>query len=308
MPEDNKKSIDAKYIIIAIILFMAILMSYNLSNLAIIDPESFNNTTINTNVTGGISKDFYFEVASGNIEGYSSVNKFGHNPTSTTGGEDVWMGGGTYAFYPTTAQSMEIVSSSGLDDSAGIGARQVMVFGLDENWAEISETVSLSGTTPVNLQEDYIRMYRAIVLEVGTTESNVGDIEVRVQGGGTVGALIGAGDGQTQQAIYTIPINKTGYFIKGYVSLGNQNKNGEDGTFQWQARSNNGFTGAWTVKGQVALINIGSSHWQYLYGVPAGQIPEKTDIRIKTTKSSAIIDTVAGFDLVLVDNNILAST
>lgn len=256
---------------------------------------------IQTNVTQSVSSDFYFDVASGKVAGYSSVNKFGHNPSATSG-DDVWGGGGVYAFYPTSAQAMEVYSTDADDTLAGTGARTLMVFGLNETWHEVSETINLSGTTHVNLQNTYRRMFRAIVLTAGTTETNEGNLIVEAQVGGVDAIYINALDGQTQHAIYTIPKGKSGYFIKGYVGLADDDKNGEIAEFQWQARPNNGVTGAWQVKGEMGLNNIGSSHWQYEYGVPAGAIPEKTDIRIRVIESTTALGVVGGFDLVLVDN------
>lgn len=245
--------------------------------------------------------DYYMEVAQGNIPGHSKVNKFGHNPAATTG-DDVWGGGGAYAFYPTTGQPMEVVSTDGDDADGDTGARTIVVYGLDENWEEASETVILAGTTPVNLVNNYTRMFRTVVLTAGSSETNEGNLIVRIQGGGTQAIYINANDGQTQHAIYTVPAGKTAYFIKGYVGMADDDKNGEVAEFQWQARPNNGVTGAWAVKGEVGLNNIGSSYWVYEYGVPSGGIPEKTDIRIKVVSSTATLGVVGGFDLILIDN------
>ncbi len=246
------------------------------------------------------NKDFMLEVSKGNIAGHSKVNKFGHNPAATAG-EDVWHGGGAYAFYPTTAQTVQAASASVLDTSAGTGARTLMVYGLDSSWEEISETVTLSGTSPVVLSNQYIRMYRAVVLTAGSLETNAGAITVEVSGGDTA-IYIGTGDGQTQHAIYTIPANKTAYFLKGYVGVADDDKNGEVVDFQWQARPNNGTTGAWAVKGEIGCNSVGSSNWQYEYGVPSGPIPEKTDIRIRVVAATATLGVVGGFDLILVDD------
>jgi len=246
--------------------------------------------------------DFTFDVAKGNIPGHSSINKFGHNPAVATGGEDVWSGGGTYAFYPDTACGMELVSDSATDDSAGTGARSVQVFGLDSNWLEINETVIADGDTVRPLANKYIRMYRAKVLTAGTGETNAGNIAIRIVGASDTGAFIAAGDGQTQQAIYTIPGGKTGYIVKWYVAMRNDDKNGQDASFKWKARPNNGGAGAWQTKGDISLINIGSSWWKYPYGVPSGPLVEKTDIRIECYDASATVGATAGFDLVLVDD------
>ena len=245
---------------------------------------------------------FLVAVAQGNVAGYSSVNKFGHNAAAETG-DDIWSGGGTYAFYPTNAMAMEIVSTDTNDVSGGAGAQSVTVFGLDANWDEISETVIMNGTTAVDLTNTYRRMYRAFVNTIGTSDSNVGDISIEEDGGtGDTGAYIAAGDGQTQMAIYTIPNGKNAMFVKGYVALRNDTFQGESGNFQWKLRLNNGHTGAWQVKGQIGLINIGSSWWQYEYGIPIGMIPAKTDIRLEQSAATDAMDSVGGFDMLLVDD------
>jgi len=245
---------------------------------------------------------FLIAVAQGSVTGYSSVNKFGHNPAATAG-DDIWSAGGSYNFYPTNAAAMEIVSTDTNDVSGGAGAQSVTVFGLDGNWDEISETVTMNGTTAVDLTNTYRRMSRAFVNTIGTADSNVGAIVIEEDGStGETGAYIAAGDGQTQQAIYTIPRGKSAMFIKGYVALKEDTFQGTSGDFKWKLRLNNGTTGAWQTKGQIGLINIGSSWWQYEYGIPIGMIPAKTDIRLEQTAATDAMDSVGGFDLLLVDD------
>jgi len=247
------------------------------------------------------------QIAKGEVPGHSSVNKFGHNQAAEDG-DDIWGGGGVYPYFPTAAVNVDIVSTSTSDDTGGVGAIQVTVMGLGSSWEEQQETVTLNGTGVVQLTKTYVRLFRAFVLEAGTSNSNAGNITVyaRATGSGVtigdIGIYIGAGGGQTQQAIYTIPAGKSAYFIKGYVGLKNSTFQGEDGVFNWLMRLNNGLNGAWLVQGEVGLVNIGSSYWQYEYGIPAGPIPEKTDIKITLTDASDTMDTVGGYDLVLVDN------
>ena len=254
------------------------------------------------------NKDFMLEVAKGNVVGHSHINKFGHNPTADAG-DDIWGGDGAYPFFPTAAVSVDIISTSTDDDDGGTGAIQVMVQGLDASWEEQSETVTLNGTGAVELSNDYVRLFRAFVLEAGTGNTNAGVITVYARGTGSgvtagdVGIYIGAGGGQTQHAIYTVPADKTAYFIKGYVALATGSTTAKDGVFRWLMRLNTtGVNGAWLVQGEVGLVNLGQGSWQYAYGVPAGPIPGKTDIRIEMTSAAAQFDTVGGFDLVLVDD------
>jgi hypothetical protein len=179
---------------------------------------------------------------------------------------------------------------------------------LGVNWEEVSETVTLTGTAPVQLTQTFVRMFRGFVLEAGATNTNAGVITAyaRADGSGLtagdVGIYIAAGDGQTQHAIYTVPAGKTAYFMKGYVGLSTGEKFQEDGTFQWLMKINNGFNGAWLVQGEAGLTSLGTNYWIYEYGIPAGPIPEKTDIRIALVAASVEFNTVGGFDLVLIDN------
>jgi hypothetical protein len=213
-----------------------------------------------------------------------------------------------YPFYPTVAVAVDIVSTSADDDVGGDGAIQVIVQGLDANWDEQQETVTLDGLGIVQLNNTYIRLFRAWVHEAGVDNENAGDITVyaRATGSGVdagdVGIFIGATDGQTLHTLYTIPNAKTGYFVKGYTALSKDTMTVENGTFRWLMRINNGLNGAWLVQGEIGLVTQGSSHWQYEYGIPAGPLPEKTDIRIVLNTASTTFDTVGGFDILLVDD------
>jgi hypothetical protein len=168
----------------------------------------------------------------------------------------------------------------------------------------------MDGTGVVQLTKTYIRLFRAWVYESGTSNTHAGDITVyaRATGSGLtagdVGVFVGTGGGQTQQTIYTVPAGKTAFFTKGYVGLGTSAKTAENGVFRWLMRLNSlGVNGCWLTQGEVGLVNLGSSYWQYEYGVPAGPIPEKTDIRINLSEASTTFDTVGGYDLILVDND-----
>jgi hypothetical protein len=241
------------------------------------------------------------EVAKGNIDNESGVNKFGHNPAATTG-DGVWPGGGVYDFYPTTGQLLEVVSSSTEDDNTtGDGTWTIQVYGLDANWAPQNVEVTMDGTTVVQIPVlTWLRVFRVICLTGGSTGTNEGTITVRITSAGTTAAIAAPGDGQTQMAMFTTAADTESYFLQGYVGQGNDTFQGVLASFQWQLKVNNGTTGQWQTKGQMPLVNIGSSHWQYEYAIPP-QIPEKTDIRIIVSAAGEAIDAIAGFDLLTVD-------
>ena len=161
---------------------------------------------------------FGMSVAEGLIDGHSFVRKFGRNPDVDTTAETVWTAGGIYTF-PTAAETLEVVSADAADTSAGTGARTVEVFGLDTNFAEQSETVTLNGITPVATSNTYLRCYRAVVRTAGSGGENAGTITIDQQTSSTVVAEIAAGVNQTQLGAYTVPNGYTAHILGLIISV-----------------------------------------------------------------------------------------
>lgn len=165
------------------------------------------------------NKDFMLEVAKGRVSNHYAVNKFGRNTdVDTVVNEDVWENGGTWVA-PTTARTHDIVSTSTDDASAGVGARTIQVYGLTA-WdaSEVSETITLNGTTNVATTNSYVIIHRMKVLTKGATNVNVGTITATAQTDATVTAQINASQGQTQMAIYGIPSTQSFYLTNYYAS------------------------------------------------------------------------------------------
>ena len=97
----------------------------------------------------GTSEPFELQVARGHIPGHYGLFKFGNNPSVGDSLETIWAEGGLYS-YLTAATVLKVSSSSTDDTSAGTGARTVELSGLDADYNEISELVTLNGQTPVN--------------------------------------------------------------------------------------------------------------------------------------------------------------
>lgn len=166
-----------------------------------------------------LNREFYLEVAKGNVAKHSLVHKFGaHNITTTL--EPITHGG----FYrtPTSATALEVVSSSANDtNTAGTGAREVTIIGLDSSWNEVSQTVNLNGTTAVALGTNLIRLYRWYVSVSGTyadqsNGSHAGTLTIQESGGGNVWSTITATPfptGQSQIGVYTVPTGYTAYLL-----------------------------------------------------------------------------------------------
>lgn len=182
---------------------------------------NFGPATVGRNLTVGTDNDtllvrslnYFIEQAQGRYAGESVVRKFGRNSDIDTGAtETIWANGGTYTF-PAAAQTLDVVSSSGNDTSAGTGARTIELFGLDGSYDEVSETVTLNGTSAVTTSNTYLRFNRGIVRTAGSGGQNAGTITIDQTTSGTVVAGISPGINQTQLGVYTVPNNTTAYMM-----------------------------------------------------------------------------------------------
>ena len=230
-------------------------------------------------------------IARGAVAQTSHINKFGYNTSVGTNFETITdLGGDQY--YPTSAGVVSIVSSDANDDDGDTGARTVEIQGLDGNYEEISETITLNGTSAVTTTASFHRVFRGKVLTAGTSGTNEGVITLSI-GGNDVARISADNGGQTLMAVYTIPTGKKGYLLKFQGSL---SKNQEA---QFMIRTKNGTTDAgWQVKGMFGAF---ANTVGYEYPVPL-EIKEETDIEIRA-KAGAVSEVGAVFDIVMKDNN-----
>jgi len=186
-----------------------------------------------------MNKDYYLEVARGNIPGVKGINKFGKNEEiDSTVVADIWSRGKTLAsggtsliwVAPTAARIHSIVSDDDDDGKTAspnaAGARTVKVYGLT-SWTatETSETVTMAGTDGVNTNGAYVIIHRMKVMTSGGVGGvvNQGLITAVAAGDATITAAIEIGEGQTEMAIYGIPSIETIYINRIGVSM---NKSG----------------------------------------------------------------------------------
>jgi hypothetical protein len=100
--------------------------------------------------------DYTYDVARGKITGAEPIEAYGSR--TTTGAEDnVLWPNGAYSFPASSGVQMTIVSTSANDTAAGTGIRTIDIHYLDANLATQVETVTLNGTTPVNMVATNIR-------------------------------------------------------------------------------------------------------------------------------------------------------
>jgi hypothetical protein len=158
-----------------------------------------------------VSRDFFIAIGLGEIENHTPVYINGYNPTVGSSKETVMPSSvaGRYPF-PASAVTLDIVSNDADDTVAGTGAQTVTVTGLDTNYAEISETVDMDGTTPVTTIALFLRVNDFRVTTAGTTGSNEGNITLK-SGATFLGQInfdSGLGEGISQTAVYTVPAGK----------------------------------------------------------------------------------------------------
>lgn len=144
------------------------------------------------------------------ITGLGQVNIAGSGVATN----DIWTGGGAYPWM-AAATSLEVLSASANDSSAGTGARTITISGLDANYNEISAVVTMNGVAPVAVPIQFLRINGITVTTNGTLRRNDGQITVRDAGGGTVRGLMPVGTiadqtpARAKQSQYTVPAGHT---------------------------------------------------------------------------------------------------
>ena len=114
-----------------------------------------------------------------------SVRGFRPDMTASTSSGVIWALGGEYP-YPTSPQTIEVLSTSTNDTAAGTGARLVLIQGLDGDWGNQIAVVALNGTTPASASGSWLRINHTTVLAAGSGGRNAGSISVRIAGGDAI--------------------------------------------------------------------------------------------------------------------------
>ena len=113
-----------------------------------------------------IEWDFPIRVGTGHVEGIYPQNKYGFNPAIVDSLEDIWNAGGVLE-YLSSAETMDIVSSSANDTAAGTGARTIEVAGVDNDCNPVYEIVTMNGGTEVTTVNAFYRVNRMRVMTTG---------------------------------------------------------------------------------------------------------------------------------------------
>lgn len=226
------------------------------------------------------------------------VNKFGTNPLLLTGvTEDIINMGGSCA-WPASDESWELVSSSVNDAAAGTGAQKVIVEYLDENFEELTTTVTLNGTTPVVVAPDGTRLNRMFIDDVGSNDVNEGTITLRVSGGGAARGIIIPDSGQTRRACYTVPVGFLAYIVR--FGGGIYEASGGTPEVEFELMTRDAIGKSWRVREEWGVSGQANS---YVDRIPAGAIDPVAAggmVRIRGTATASNIAVGAYFGILLV--------
>jgi len=227
-------------------------------------------------------EDFNLNVARGATQGVTHVHRIGYNPDIDTGTdpETVWTHGGLYPWSAwNTAGTLSVVSSSASD------VTPVIITGLDANMVEQTETITLTGTTPVVTTKQFKRITDIMV----TTTTNVGEIDVSK--GSDVVACVLAGEGRSSNAFYTVPAGKTGYLYCGDCSV---NLNKEITVKFYVRRPGSAFMIA-------HVVELASASYRYDFPFPEA-LPAGTDLEVRVDNANDNNCRVsANFDILLLE-------
>ena len=250
----------------------------------------------------GKHEPFELQIARNQIAFHKSIFKFGFNPDIDNSLETVWTEGGLYS-YLSSATILKVSSSSTADDEGSTGAETVEISGLDANYNEISEVVTLNGQTAVNTTKEYLRINRMIVRSAGSGGQNAGVIYA---GTGTVTsgvpankyAAIAIGDNQTLMALWTVPADYTAYVYQTDITLATT-QNNKYATVHFVARP---FGEVFQVKDKF-VKSESSTHQEYK--IPL-KFEEKTDLEFRAIGDSAGADIAiaAAIDIIYIQNTI----
>jgi hypothetical protein len=223
-----------------------------------------------------------------NLWAEKGLYKFGYNASVGTASETIWDGGGVYS-YPASASVMKVSSDNTGDTST------VTVSGLDADYNEASEQVTITGQTAVSTTTSFIRVNR-VKVDSGEPTGNiyVGTGTVSAGVPANIFAKINAGENQTLMAVWTVPAGYTAYILAASVASGTSSVN-KYSEARLKVRP---FGGVFQTK---EVITFQNTYVETILHMPA-VVTEKSDIEIRALTSSSTDAISATFTIVYEKN------
>jgi len=211
----------------------------------------------------GTSEPFELQVARGQIPGHTALFKYGYNPNIINVNETIWDVGGIYS-YPPSALAMTVTSASGATDS-GV---KVTVFGLDGDFNELTEEVTLNASGTATTTGLFRRVFRAFISGASAPAGNV-----NITNSGITYARVTAGENQTLMAVYTVPAGKSLYIHNGTATHGTDTS-GAFMTIRFMIRAPGG------VFRTAVKVDVTGAELIFPFNYPL-RLPEKYDLEVR---------------------------
>lgn len=138
-------------------------------------------------------------ISKGEVNDYAVRNIFGYNPLVGTSFIPLWENNTAYT-QPTEPLTMTVNSA------VGDNGVKIIIVGLDGDYRQISEVVTLAGT--VTTTQQFFRINDVVTIE-GNALS-----DITVTNGGITYAKIRGGDGKNQASIFTVPAGYSFYLMR----------------------------------------------------------------------------------------------
>lgn len=250
--------------------------------------------------------DYFIECAKGNVPNTEVRTVFGHNPDlDAAAQEDLWEQGGTLT-YLSSAETLNIASTSTADDGdpAGTGARTLRLTGLDANYSQITEDITLNGTTNVLTTNAYLRVSDLRCLTAGSVGTNAGIITATASASATVQGIINVLEGVGHNGFYTVPADRTAYLLFTDIASAKIVGGGSpEIVFKMYQRNigSNGENAAWLLSFERAMDTSVENFYQLRSPTP-DVLPSKTDLRFSATTNTNNTDISASAYILEVKN------
>ena len=217
------------------------------------------------------------EIARGRVSDTFAINKFGYNSQVGTAWETVWDGNNTYTYISTAS-----TATAASDDTDDNGAT-VLVQGLDANYAEVEETLTVGGSAGT---VEFYRIHRGVLVTHPTGDSNAGNITITCDSKSA--AIITEDLGQTLMAVYTVPAGHVAYLVQVDAGCGKDNEH----EIRLMVKHNGGVWNTKSYHSQRGGFN------GIKFEVPI-HISAESDVEIRA-KASSTSSVSAGFELIIV--------
>ena len=244
-----------------------------------------------------IELDYRLRILHNEFPGNTIVRMIGENTSVGTVQEDIVDAGGTYPL-PTTAETLDVVSTDLNDTFLGTGGRTADITGLDGDFEPIQELVQMNGTTIVTTTATFMRVHQIRIATDGVyTGLNLGTITATNTTSGNVLATVPIGGGFDNTGVYTTAAGKQLNIIGGYIV----------------AESNKPVAFTILVRGQANLVTapfggtlsanpvIGLEGSLVFPNLVGRTLPEKSDLWIAATTASGTAAVTVVLDMFVSD-------